>query len=110
MNHLLRLSVVGGLIASAVLILAVGLARHDADLLAPVHLILFVLGIAAYLLPTMLALYRNSKATVWIAVLNVFLGWTLFGWFIAIGWAAGGEVRALPFTVPTPPKQALQGH
>ena len=110
MNYLLRLLVVGGLIVSAFLIIGVGLARHDADLLAPVHLILFVAGVAIYLLPTALALYRNCKATPWIAVVNVLLGWTVFGWFVSIGWAAGGKIRTQPATITAPPSQPLPGH
>jgi RsiW-degrading membrane proteinase PrsW (M82 family) len=110
MNNLLRLIAVGGLVASAVLIVAFGMARNTSDFLAPVHLLLFVIAVALYLLPTALAFYRNCKAALWIGVVNVFLGWTLFGWVVAMGWAASGETRTLPPTIQTPPKHALQGH
>lgn len=98
MSHLLRLSIVGGLAALAVLIIAVGLARNDAALLAPVNLFLFVMAIALYLLPTGLALYRDCRAAGWIAAINVLLGWTLFGWAAALGWAASGATR--PVVLP----------
>ena len=110
MNNLLRLFVVCGLMAFAFLIIAVGLSRHNADLLAPVHLILFVVGVALYLLPTALALYRDCKVTLWIAVVNVFLGWTLFGWVVAIGWAASGKTRTMPPTVGAPPSPPIPLH
>ena len=98
------------MITFAVLVIAVGLARHDAALLGPVNLILFVIGMAFYLLPTMLALYRDSRATVWIALVNVLLGWTVFGWVIAMGWAAGGKSRTLPSPIAAPPREALSRH
>lgn len=109
MNHLLRLLLVGGVIASAVLIVAVGLARNYADLLAPANLFLFLIGVALYLLPTALALYRHCNSTAGIVAVNILLGWTIFGWFVAIGWAAGGKVRSLSPTVGAPPSPVLHG-
>lgn len=94
MNHLLRVIVLGGLIACTFVCAAFGLARNHIDLLTPLHLLLFLLAVSFYLLPTELALYRNCRTTLWIATTNVLLGWTLFGWFVAIGWAASGEVQA----------------
>ena len=110
MNHLLRLIVVGGLVAFGVLIMAVGLARNDVDLLAPLDLFLFLIALAIYFLPTGLAVYRNCRATPWIVAVNVLLGWTLFGWFVAIGWAASGKVQPLPATALTSPGHPLPRH
>lgn len=110
MSNLVRLLLVGGLVAFAVVVIAVGLARHDVALLGPVKLILFVIGMAFYLLPTMLALYRDSQATLWIALVNVVLGWTVFGWVVALGWAAGGKTRTLPSPIAAPPREALSRH
>lgn len=93
MKHFIQLSAAAVLSAAVILVIAVGLARHDRDLLAPLDLFLILLALAAYLLPTALALYRDCKASIWIAALDVFLGWTIFGWFAALGWAARGEAR-----------------
>lgn len=93
MKNLLRVFLIAGVVACAIVVAALGLVRHDADLMAPVNLMLFVLAILAYFLPTGLAMYRDCKATAWIAVVNVLLGWTLFGWVIALGWSAKGQVR-----------------
>ncbi|MGO8813721.1 MAG: superinfection immunity protein [Terriglobia bacterium] len=102
MNNLLRLLVIVGLAAWAIAMPALGLERHNADLLAPFNLLLFVAGLLVYVLPTGLAIYRDCKSTAWIVVVNLLLGWTLFGWFVALGWAAGGKIRE-PFHPSAPP-------
>jgi len=43
--------------------------------------------IAIYFLPTIGAIMAKKKNTAAIAVLNIFLGWTLLGWVIALIWA-----------------------
>lgn len=108
MNNLIRLVVLAVAAAGAVLILALGLARHDSDIMAPLHLLLFVALLVIYLLPTGLAVYRDCKATLWIALLDVFLGWTIVGWFAALGWAVSGSVK--PFTTAPPPTGAVHVH
>lgn len=110
MNYLLRLIAVVGLLLVGVLLFALGMARNTTALLAPIHVLLFVISLAVYLLPTALALYRDCRATVWIVAVNVLLGWTVLGWFVAIGWAAGGKVRELPPTFPAPPTHAVPSH
>lgn len=110
MDNLLRQFIVGGLLTFAVPMFALGMVRNDTDLQGPVHLLLFVIAVVVYLLPTALAFYRNCIACVWIAVVNVFLGWTILGWFLSIGWAASGKVRTLPPTIATPPGHTLPGH
>jgi predicted small integral membrane protein len=49
--------------------------------------LVFVGGIAIYLLPTLLAMSRNRRQAMAIGVLNVFLGWTFLGWVVALVWA-----------------------
>jgi hypothetical protein len=110
MNNLLRLLVIAGLAAGAIVIVALGLERHNADLLAPVNLLLFVAGVLVYLLPTGLAMYRDCKSTTWIAVVNVLLGWTVFGWFVAMGWAASGKIREPVHPIVVPPTHPVSGH
>jgi hypothetical protein len=110
MNHLLRAFAVGGIVLVGFLAIAIGLARQDSNLLAPVHLLLFLIGMVCYLIPTALAIYRDCKATVWIAMVNVFLGWTMFGWVVALGWAACAETRPVPPAMQAPPTHPILGH
>jgi hypothetical protein len=108
MSHLFRLLVAAGLVAFGILVIAVGMARHSADLLAPFHLFAFVALVVLYIAPSALAVHRNCAAVAWIIALNILFGWTFFGWFIALGWAASGKVAMAHPTLPSPP--ALQGH
>ncbi|MDR3753385.1 MAG: superinfection immunity protein [Terracidiphilus sp.] len=110
MNNLLRLLVIVGIVACCIFVVALGLARHDADLMGPVNLVLFVLGALVYLLPTGLAIYRDCRSMAWIAVVNVLLGWTILGWFAAMGWATAGKVRAPVHPVSAPPTHPVLGH
>ncbi len=110
MNNLLRLFIVSCLAAIAIIFFALGQARHTIDLMAPFNLAVFALGLVVYLLPVFLALYRNCHATAWIAFVDVLFGWTILGWFVALGWAASGKVDTLPPTVTTPPGSPITGH
>jgi hypothetical protein len=110
MNNLLRLIVVGGLAALAIVSIALGMVRNVGALSAPAHLLVFVLAVVFYLLPIGVALYRDCKATVWITVLDVLLGWTMFGWFVALGWAASGRTRGLPPVMSPPQIHPIPGH
>ncbi len=110
MNNLFRLLVVGCLCAFAVLFVAVGMARNVGALLAPVHLLLFLLTAALYLTPVFVAQYRGCEATVKIALVDVFLGWTILGWFAAFGWAISGKIRTLPPAAAPPPVHPLPSH
>jgi phosphoglycerol transferase MdoB-like AlkP superfamily enzyme len=110
MENLLRLVAISGLAAIAVAILALGMAGNTAELLGPVHFILFLVAVAVYLLPAALAVYRGCDSALWITVVNVLLGWTIFGWFIAIGWAAMGKSRSHAAPASVPPTHAIHGH
>jgi len=46
-----------------------------------------LVGSLIYILPTLIALYRHATSVRSIAVLNLFLGWTLILWFGASVWA-----------------------
>ena len=59
-------------------------------------LLLFVIllvGGAIYFLPTIVASERKIVGVGGVFVLNLFLGWTLLGWVIALAWAAGGAKK-----------------
>ena len=43
-------------------------------------------------------------------MVNVFLGWTILGWFVAIGWAASGKIETPPTAIATPLGQTIPGH
>lgn len=40
-----------------------------------------------YILPTIIALLRNHPNTAPIAIVNLFLGWTVIGYIVALAWA-----------------------
>lgn len=68
---------------------------------ATLLLVVFGVGLAFYILPTFVAFVRGSPYTEAIAIINLFLGWTLLGWVGALVWAC------LPFrrSVMPPPVQ-----
>lgn len=49
--------------------------------------------IAAYLLPSLIAISRKHNAAVGIFVLNLFLGWTVLFWIIALVWSFSPNVN-----------------
>ncbi|HLI03569.1 MAG TPA: superinfection immunity protein [Terracidiphilus sp.] len=46
------------------------------------HFLLFVIGL--YFLPAILAAIRHTHNSTAILLLNIFLGWTVIGWFVAL--------------------------
>jgi len=54
-----------------------------------------------YLLPTTIAIIRRRTNTMAIFVLNLFLGWTLVGWVVALVWAVATDAPK-PATQQTP--------
>lgn len=50
-------------------------------------LIVLVIMVATYFLPTIVAATRKHKNTLGIFFLNLFLGWTLIGWVGALIWS-----------------------
>lgn len=57
-------------------------------------------GLVLYLVPTMLAALGNKRATGWIFLLNVLLGWTVLGWIGAIVWAVLDTPAPRPVVAP----------
>jgi len=55
-----------------------------------------VLGVLAYWIPAINAKSRRHANTGAIALLNLFLGWTVIGWIVAMVWSATSNVRPLP--------------
>lgn len=52
---------------------------------------LVILLIFIYFLPALVANGSNHSKALSITVLNIFLGWTLLGWVIALVWAVSEE-------------------
>ena len=51
--------------------------------------LLFMLGL--YFIPTIVAVCREHSQAAPIIIVNLFLGWTLIGWVVALAWAAMNE-------------------
>ena len=56
-----------------------------------VAMVVIVGLIATYFLPTIIALILHRKNTLAIFLLDLFLGWSLIGWVIALVWAVAKE-------------------
>ena len=54
----------------------------------------FGVGFFMYFLPSIVALLRNKRDTLAIFLLNLFLGWSVVGWIVALVWAAKNDVAA----------------
>jgi hypothetical protein len=77
------------------------------------YIVLFLLALGVYFVPTIVAITRNCKSRNGIEVVNFFAGWTFIGWVVALAWAASGEVN--PHALPDAPqamenKEELQEH
>ena len=51
----------------------------------------FLFFIALYFLPTILAVARSKANVVAIFLVNLFFGWSVIGWIIALVWAVSTE-------------------
>jgi hypothetical protein len=51
----------------------------------------FGFGFIFYFLPSLIALARSKRNTLSIFFLNLFLGWTLVGWVVALIWAVKAD-------------------
>lgn len=61
-------------------------------------LAILALALAWYLLPTLIAVTRKHHNAMAIFLLNLFLGWSVIGWVVALVWS---------FTKPPPPQQVV---
>jgi Superinfection immunity protein len=60
--------------------------------LPPSSSFIFGLTFLFYFLPTIIAFARSKRDAMSIFLLNLFLGWTLIGWVVALVWAAKHDV------------------
>jgi hypothetical protein len=81
--------------------------------------VIVLVVVAFYLLPALVASYRKHPNTNAITVLNLLLGWSLFGWVVALVWAcsafsadaspsSNAATRACPFCAETIKAAALK--
>lgn len=56
-------------------------------------IILIIIFLLIYFLPTLVALARKKRNVGAIFVLNLFLGWSFIGWVIALVWALMHEEK-----------------
>jgi hypothetical protein len=56
-----------------------------------VEIVIALFLFALYLLPTLVANHRDIHAVAGIALLNIFFGWTVLGWFGALIWAVSAR-------------------
>jgi hypothetical protein len=50
---------------------------------------------AIHFLPTIIAALRNSRSVVGIFLVNLFLGWTVIGWVVALVWALSSDRKVV---------------
>ncbi len=55
---------------------------------------------AIHFLPTIIAALRHSRSVVGIFLLNLFLGWTVIGWIVALVWALRSEPKIVYMYAP----------
>lgn len=56
--------------------------------------IIVLIAIDIYFLPLIIACLRRHKHTAYIGVLNLFLGWTVMLWVVALGWSVSDSPGA----------------
>jgi hypothetical protein len=64
-------------------------------MILPAHLFFFPFfgfGTLMYFLPSLIALARSKRDILAIFLLNLFLGWSVIGWVIALVWAVKQDV------------------
>jgi type VI protein secretion system component VasK len=61
------------------------------DLLQPWHLIVLAVLFFFYFFPSMIAHQRRAQRETWIILVNLFLGWTVIGWFCCLVWALSDD-------------------
>ena len=54
----------------------------------------FGFGTLMYFLPSIIALARSKRDLLAIFLLNLFLGWSVIGWIVALVWAAKSDAQA----------------
>ena len=61
----------------------------------------FLVFAAVYFIPTWIALRRHHRSAIAVMMVNIFTGWTVAGWVVALGWAIIGDREDDAWTPPT---------
>ena len=56
-------------------------------------IIIIIVSLIVYFAPSIIAVHRKCVRTTAIVLVNLFLGWSLMGWFGAMIWAFVDEVK-----------------
>ncbi len=56
-------------------------------------ILVLLLGLPAYFVPTIVAAVRQTRNLVYIILLNLLMGWTFVGWVAALVWAIVAEKK-----------------
>lgn len=59
-----------------------------------IHNIAYVVFLAIYFLPTIVAFIRSSRSRSTVLIVNLLLGWTFIGWLVALVVAVRGRKDA----------------
>jgi hypothetical protein len=62
----------------------------------PWELLVLLIVLSIYFVPTIVALVRKVKNAAAIIILNVFLGWTFLGWVGSLVWALTAQKNTSP--------------
>ncbi len=68
--------------------------------------VIWILAIAAYWTPSLVAGIRHVPNFGSVTVINLFLGWTVIGWIVALAMAC----RSVPAVTPAQPPQQITSH
>ncbi len=58
-------------------------------------ILMILIFLVIYFLPTIVAMNRKHQSTVGIVLLNILLGWTFLGWVIAFVWAFSNPIHVV---------------
>ena len=59
-------------------------------------LLIVVVALFFYFLPTIIAVNRSNRNVVAIAALNLLVGWTFIGWVVSLVWALTQDASTRP--------------
>jgi len=63
----------------------------------PLEIVLILIFLSpVYFVPTIVATVRKTRNLAAIIVLNLFVGWTFFGWVASLVWAIVAEKKTQP--------------
>ncbi len=64
-----------------------------------VIIVMIIVGIVFYFIPSIIALVRMKKNLLAIIALNFFLGWSLIGWVVSLVWSLSSDSKPQPIIV-----------